>query len=198
MTQKEEDKLYELYHRRHDELLHMAQSQNKLVQDMGMDAVQISGTRGDKDQNVGTQHGEVLSGLINRLKTDKLRVLVIGRFSAGKSTFINALFGQPVLPASPTPTTGVLCEVKFADETGKKAVLHPKKGTGENGNDAPFEIRLSNLQDELKNFVKIDHFGDTQKTSRYQKLELHWPLPMLQPDIRSDRLGGPRRSGCAR
>lgn len=165
--------LYEMYQQRHDKLLDMAQSQYKLVQDLRMDIV----------QNDGTKHGQVLSGLINRLRTDKLRVLVIGRFSAGKSTFINALFGQAILPASPTVTTGVLCEVKFANENGKKATLYPKKGMGKDGNDTPFDIGVSNLQEELGKYVKIDHFDDTQKTSRYQKLELYWPLSMLQHGI---------------
>lgn len=166
-------KLYELYQQRHKNLLGLVQNQYKLVQDLGMDTVQSDGTK----------HGQVLSGLTDRLKTDKLRVLVIGRFSAGKSTFVNALFGQAILPASPTPTTGVLCEVRFADDNGKKAILFPKKGMRKDGSDAPFEIRLSNLQEELGKYVKIDHFDDTQKTSRYQKLELYWPLPMLKHGI---------------
>lgn len=165
--------LYEIYNKHHQELLDLANGQSEVVQILKMDTIQSDGTK----------PGAVLSGLIDRLKTDKLRVLVVGRFSAGKSTFINALFGQTVLPAAPTPTTGVLCEIKFADDNGKKAILYPKKGVRKGGNDAPIEVAISNLHEELCKYVKIDHFGDTQKTSRYQKLELYWPLPMLRNGI---------------
>ncbi len=171
MTQK--PKLYEIYQQRRAELIQLTQRQHELVQALGVDAVQ-----GD-----GTKLGDILSGLINRLRTEKLQVLVIGRFNAGKSTFINALLGKPILPASPAPTTGVLCVIKFAAENEKKAILYPKKGMGKDGDNAPMEISISNLQEELGKYVKIDHFGDIQHTSRYQKLELYWPLPLLQYGI---------------
>src|SRR3954464_2797957 len=111
---------FELYQKRRGKVLNLAKEQAEIVQVLAL----------DKAQAEGDKPGEILQGLIRRLETDSFRVLVIGKFSAGKSTFINALFGQVVLPASPAPTTGVLCEVKYADESEKRARLYPKPGFG--------------------------------------------------------------------
>lgn len=41
-----------------------------------------------------------------------LRIAVLGRFKAGKSTLINALIGQELLPADALPATAVICEIE--------------------------------------------------------------------------------------
>ena len=165
---------FEIYQRRREELLGLAREQGGIVTVLEM----------DETQTEGTKPGDILSGLLSRLETDSLRVLVIGRFSAGKSTFLNALFGQVILPASPTPTTGVVCEIKFADEKGKRARLFPKSGMGKNGDSKPFDLdNISSLHDELKRYVKINHSSDATATSRYERLELYWPLALCRNGV---------------
>lgn len=44
----------------------------------------------------------------NRLNNEKMNVLVVGEFSRGKSTFINAIIGKQVLPSSVNPTTATI------------------------------------------------------------------------------------------
>ena len=44
----------------------------------------------------------------DRLKRERLKILVIGEFSRGKSTFVNALIGSPVLPSKVNPTTATI------------------------------------------------------------------------------------------
>lgn len=98
--------LYEIYNQRRDTLLRIAQLQAWIVNELKIDDIQTKGTK----------QGEITKGLISRLETDKLRVLVAGRFSAGKSTFLNALLGQQLLPSTPAPTTGVLCKINYSSE----------------------------------------------------------------------------------
>ncbi|MDQ0339746.1 putative GTPase [Caldalkalibacillus uzonensis] len=43
-----------------------------------------------------------------RLKERRFRVCLFGAFSAGKSSFANALLGGPILPVSPHPTTAAI------------------------------------------------------------------------------------------
>lgn len=43
-----------------------------------------------------------------RLQREKMHLLVVGEFSRGKSTFINALFGKPLLPSKTNPTTATI------------------------------------------------------------------------------------------
>ncbi|SHF54479.1 dynamin family protein [Ornithinibacillus halophilus] len=44
----------------------------------------------------------------NRLKNRTLTIALFGAFSAGKSSFANALMGDNILPVSPNPTTAVI------------------------------------------------------------------------------------------
>lgn len=45
---------------------------------------------------------------IKRLEDENMNILIVGEFSRGKSTFINALLGKPVLPAKVNPTTATI------------------------------------------------------------------------------------------
>lgn len=174
MTTTKSSRYFQVYQRRRQELLGLAREQQRLVRELRMDEAAEDGPKPEA----------VLAGIIDRLELERLRVLVIGRFNAGKSTFINALFGEAMLPSSPNPTTGVLCEIKYAEESAKKARLFPKPKMGRNGGSDPFDVdRISSLHDELARYVKIDHFGDSEATSRYKKLELYWPLPLCKDGV---------------
>src|SRR5512143_56020 len=52
-----------------------------------------------------------------------LMVTIIGEFNAGKSTFVNALLGEPVLPMGITPTTDVIELVRYAPGKTRRADL---------------------------------------------------------------------------
>ncbi len=44
---------------------------------------------------------------------DELSVAVVGRFKAGKSSFLNHLIGRPVLPAGVVPVTTAITEIRY-------------------------------------------------------------------------------------
>ena len=48
---------------------------------------------------------------IPKLDEERFSLVVLGEFNHGKSTFVNALLGQPVLPTGITPTTAVLAQL---------------------------------------------------------------------------------------
>ncbi|HEY6794419.1 MAG TPA: dynamin family protein, partial [Kineosporiaceae bacterium] len=54
--------------------------------------------------------------LRQRLAGDGFQVMVVGDFKRGKSTFVNALLGQRILPVKATPTTAVITQVRFSEE----------------------------------------------------------------------------------
>lgn len=97
------------------------------------------------DKTVLTQ----LNDASRQLNDDMLRVLVMGKFSGGKSTFLNALMGQVLLPAKPTPTTAVIGEIVYADHA--EAVLYPKPGYS--GGTKPFNVGI----EDLGKYIVIDH-----------------------------------------
>jgi GTPase SAR1 family protein len=135
-----------------------------------------------------------LHELVNRLNNEDFKVLVMGLFSSGKSTFINALLGQRILPAKMMPATAIICEIKYAEEP--KCTLYPKQGkyidkqTGR-PQDEPFEIRV----EELKDYILINHDlsensgpeedadEDPRLESCFERLVLHWPLGICKEGV---------------
>ena len=47
------------------------------------------------------------------LQREQFEIMVIGEFNNGKSTFVNAMLGQEVLPAAVRPTTAILNKISF-------------------------------------------------------------------------------------
>ncbi|WP_103640547.1 dynamin family protein [Campylobacter concisus] len=67
----------------------------------------------DPSLHVSEQIKESLNLLIDTLNEPPL-IAVIGQFSSGKSTFLNALLGQDILPSGLTPVTAKAVRLKFA------------------------------------------------------------------------------------
>lgn len=84
----------------------------------------------------------------NRLNNEKMNVLIVGEFSRGKSTFINALLRSPVLPSKVNPTTATINLIEFGNE--KKIQIFYRDG----------KIEELNLPDD-----KINKFLDSYVTT---------------------------------
>src|SRR5699024_4763074 len=59
----------------------------------------------------------------DRLENRELTIALFGTFSAGKSSFSNALFGEQILPVSPNPTTGVINRISPVDNDHKHGTV---------------------------------------------------------------------------
>lgn len=121
-------------------------------------------------------------------QSENFKVLVMGEFSSGKSTMVNALIGEPVLPERATTATAIITEIKYGEE--KKAVIYPKPGKWKGG-DEPFEVPVT----ELRNYLLINHRigennGDDENTlegnviaSPFEKAEIFMPLAILKDGV---------------
>lgn len=58
-----------------------------------------------------------------RLHNRELTIALFGAFSAGKSSFSNALFGAQILPVSPNPTTAVISRIAPVTEENKHGTV---------------------------------------------------------------------------
>ncbi|GKV67989.1 GTPase [Sporosarcina sp. NCCP-2716] len=65
--------------------------------------------------------------LAKKLVKDEFTIAFAGHFSAGKSSMINALTGDDLLPSSPIPTSANIVKVHKADED--YAIVHRQDGT---------------------------------------------------------------------
>ncbi len=53
---------------------------------------------------------------IDSLEKDNFNIVIVGEFSRGKSTFINALLSSRILPSSTKPTTTIINKILFGEE----------------------------------------------------------------------------------
>ena len=71
-------------------------------------------------------HQSRITSAEKRLYQDRVKVLVVGEFSRGKSTFINAIMGEPILPSRVTPTTATINVIRGGVD--RAALIHYSDG----------------------------------------------------------------------
>ncbi len=70
----------------------------------------------------GGQLAERLSALRDKLVSDSFHIVVMGRFKRGKTTFINSLLGENVLPSSVVPLTSVNTVIRYREEPAARVL----------------------------------------------------------------------------
>lgn len=63
--------------------------------------------------------------LAEKLGEARLKILVAGEFKTGKSTLLNALLGQEVLPADVSPCTAVITEIDYGEHKTARLFFKP-------------------------------------------------------------------------
>jgi len=155
------DKYYEFFLEKQQQLLSLIQRQLQILRALGMKEVE-----------------ENIRYLEERVSNLNFKVLVLGEFKRGKSTFINSLLRQAVLPAYSTPTTAIINEVKWGETP--KALLHYRHSDTEII--PPQEIPI----DEIESYVTIQDFNQSAaelQDSQYEKVELFWPLELCRQGV---------------
>jgi GTPase SAR1 family protein len=123
-----------------------------------------------------TETKNTIEQLESLVYSDSFKVLVLGEFKRGKSTFINALLGEEILPAYARPCTAIINEVKWGEP--RRALLHPAK-TGDAQEFQPQEVSV----DQLEQYVVIQDDVSELRGNRYDKVELLWPLELCQNGV---------------
>ncbi len=108
-------------------------------------------------------------------------MFLLGETSAGKSSVINLILGEEILPNAVLCTTSTIFELKY----GEKPMigLHFKDNDGSRdpmyceliGSKETYEQQISSLTGQKK---------DRGKVSPYKKVELFWPHPLFQVILR--------------
>jgi ribosome biogenesis GTPase A len=109
--------------------------------------------------------------LAQRTADDAFRVMVIGDFKRGKSTFVNALLGAQVLPVKATPATAVITEVRYGDTPAAR--LWPADPALPGEDVSP---------EELTARIIIDN-QDPDKPSPFRLAEVFWPLELCRNNV---------------
>ena len=125
-----------------------------------------------------------------RIVTDGLfRVVVMGTFTSGKSTLINALLGSRILPESALPSTAILTFIQFGYDTDD-VEIHYRDIVNEDGNVTKGAVEHISKE----NFMQTYHYdiADTEKLSqtgsipRFKKVAysiVRCSLPLVQDGV---------------
>ncbi len=108
--------------------------------------------------------------LFTRLAEDRFNLAVVGRFSRGKSTLMNAMLGLDRLPTGIEPLTSVITSVTYGSHD--KAVLHYQDTT------LFLDIRLDQLEDY------ITERGNPGNRRRIREAEIRLPADLLRAGFR--------------
>ncbi|MGG6263322.1 dynamin family protein [Leptolyngbya sp. AN03gr2] len=121
---------------------------------------------------------EDLSIAAQTLKQGVFRLLVLGDMKRGKSTFLNALIGENLLPSDVNPCTALLTVLTYGAE--KRVTVHFNDGKAPEQIDfASFKVRYTISPEEAKDLEqkKQQAFPDVSHAI------VEYPLPLLEKGI---------------
>ncbi len=112
-----------------------------------------------------------------RVREGRFVVLLLGCFSSGKSTLLNALLGQPVLPVKVNPCTAILTEVVYGE--APEVEVRYSDGRSESLGIQEFidAFQLRTPSEDEAGAEASDRFGGIDRAI------VSWPLPVLENGV---------------
>ncbi|HLO86431.1 MAG TPA: dynamin family protein [Nostocaceae cyanobacterium] len=106
--------------------------------------------------------------IFEKVKSQKFRITVIGEFSQGKSTLLNALLGEEIQPVRAVPCSGAVTVLKYG--TNKRVTCHYKDGRTE---EIPFEQYKTKAA--ISKEAALDHRTDELAKSDIEEIIFEHP-----------------------
>ena len=105
------------------------EAKNKAIQRAVEEAVELIEPTPNNKGIVGMEvNVKTLHELSEGLKTSMFKILFMGTFKNGKSTTINALLGEELLPVGSLATTAIITQVVYGENDSNAYVMFcPKK-----------------------------------------------------------------------
>lgn len=122
---------------------------------------------------------EAIEKISKNLDNQEYKIAVVANMSSGKSTFINALFGEEVLPAFNHATTDCATFIYSKPNIDKKAIIYYS--------DKRKSIEITNnIEEEIKQFAQKDNECENNRHKNVEKIELYYPFKNLQTSSSED------------
>ena len=110
-----------------------------------------------------------------------------GESSSGKSSLVNLILGEELLPSHVLNSTSTICEVRFGYE--RRLIAHPKYSEELKTRPVPEIHPLKTKEECGKNYIdQIAFFvqmksEERQKGSKYTRVEIFWPHELLKVNL---------------
>lgn len=113
--------------------------------------------------------GPNLALLIDKLRQNRFNLVILGAFKRGKSTLINALLGEPILPTSIVPLTSVVTVLGYGERLNIEVLFQQGK-------------RKKIPQQELVEY--ITEKGNPRNQKGVREVEITYPSDYLKDGVR--------------
>ncbi len=113
---------------------------------------------------------ESIEETLAKVANDSFDVAIIGEFKRGKSTLINAILGQEILPSDVLPTTATLNRVTYGIKPGVQVIY--KDGTTE-------EVEI----DKLNDYVTKLSAESEQKAATVKEATIYYPTSYCKNNV---------------
>lgn len=123
-----------------------------------------------------------------RIDTQELRLAIVGEFSSGKSTFINAILRRILLKASLIPTTATATRLYYAKKLEIEAVVDGNRVSGKEANYADLYNAACALKPELYSKASLKDVlevltTDSNAGKRVRDVAIGYPSETLRNDL---------------
>jgi predicted GTPase len=121
------------------------------------------------DMEGEAQAAEQLKQTVTR---ETFKILIIGEFNTGKTTFINALLGAEVLPMKATPATAIINQLRYGEKPAARLFFRDQEKE-------PIDIPINKLNEYV--LIKSDESAEEEiRESPFSHAEIWWPLELCK------------------
>ncbi|MBE9234152.1 dynamin family protein, partial [Cuspidothrix issatschenkoi LEGE 03284] len=113
---------------------------------------------------------EIISESLKRIENNSFKIVVLGDFNRGKSTFINALLGQEILPSDILATTATPSRIIYSLTPAAKVAF-------KDGSEQEIEIL------ELSNYVTKLTSKSEATAAKIKEAIVYYPIPYCQNNV---------------
>ncbi len=148
---------------------------NEIKNEVAAALRELAGLAGES--GAASLNERVLVDRLPRLEEERAVLVVLGEFNHGKTTFVNALLGGPVLPTGITPTTAMIHEVRHGEAPRAVVVRRP---TDAGATSRP----LTGPREEVE-FSKLNALvaGGDAKPEDVLRVEIEYPADLLRDRV---------------
>ena len=124
-----------------------------------------------------------INSIRKHMMGDTFHLVIVGEFSRGKSTFVNAILGRKILPASKNPTTAIISKIVYGEMSAYR--IYYKNGRPPQSMDeASFKKLTAPPEPDESDAASVKEFQQAQKAiSEIDFAEISYPLPFCKDKV---------------
>lgn len=121
--------------------------------------------------------------ITERLGEEVFRLVIVGEFSRGKSTFVNALLRRKILPAFKNPTTAIISKIVYGDKPDYK-LYYKGKATPKHLTEESFKKLIASKEPDDSDNDSVNEYAKEQKFfSSIDHAEISYPLTFCKDQV---------------